>query len=503
MLLLCGIAASESHYVALNSQGSGNGSDPANARALTWLDTSSNWGTGAGKVSPGDTVHLCGTFSVPAGTTVVTVHGSGTQGNEITILFEEDAVMTAPFFGGTETMNGGAINANCRDYIIIDGGTNGLIESTQNGSPGSFPYTESNIGVHFIRCNHCEVKNLTINNIYQATNNEVPVSTSSMGVSICGGNDIRANNNCISYVGHGCRISMMDTSGIYVYNNTIVRAGAAVFCGISNDGLSGDNVQIYNNRIFDTSDWGYNDGIKFFGRSKTKDPFTGIKVYNNHIGPNISHPGHPATAWILIDQGWMVEPEVYNNLLIGDSQDNVGNGYITVGGNGHASGFTLIQNSKIYNNTIVSAYPNSDICILLNKWATGHRIYNNVAHFEGPLYSIYMNDAQVDIADSNNNCWYSDTSVAFYDNGNSTSYSLSAWQSATGFDLLSINSDPSLDALYKPSTSSSPIVDIAKALGQGYVAFDMEGVGRPWGSDWDIGAYEYSTDPPDGLTLDY
>lgn len=497
LIFACQISASELHYVALNAQGSGNGSSPDNAHSLDWLNTASNWGTMPGQIGPGDFVHLCGTFAVQAGTSVVSILGSGTEGNNITIVFEEDAILTAPYFGGTATGTGGAIYAHSHDYIVIDGGVNGIIESTDNGSTGSFTYTEGNIGVNFTRSDHCQVTNITIRNLYQARNNENPTSTDSIGVSICACNDTHASNNNITAVGHAFRIGMQNTAAVYVHDNTIFGIGTGIFAGLTGDGVTGDDVRFYNNRIYDTSNWGYNDGVKFFGRPTTKDPFTGIKVFNNIIGPNISHSGHPATAWILISNGWLVGPEVYNNLLIGDAEDNASNGYITVGGNGHSTGWTLEQNSKIYNNTIVSENLNTDICICFNKWSTGHNIYNNIAKFTGKLIAIHLNDTNTKVEYSDNNCFYSDTDLVFHDG--SSNLTLTEWRTLFLIDFNTISSDPILDANNKPFDNSSPVVNSGKALGQGYIDLDIEGVLRPWGDGWDMGAYEYCTEPPDNL----
>ena len=66
-------------YVAQTASGSDSGVDCANAHALDWFSAAANWTTteaSDGLVGPGDTVHLCGTFTGTAGQTILTIPGS-------------------------------------------------------------------------------------------------------------------------------------------------------------------------------------------------------------------------------------------------------------------------------------------------------------------------------------------------------------------------------------------------------------------------------------------
>ena len=127
-LVLAGIVANvagaaENIYVTQSAAGSNTGVDAANAHSLSWVNDSSNWGAGADKVSPGDTVHLVGTF-----TSQLAVQTGGSAGNVITIYFEQNAKFSAA------TWPNGAIRVAGKNYITIDGGSNGLIECTANGT---------------------------------------------------------------------------------------------------------------------------------------------------------------------------------------------------------------------------------------------------------------------------------------------------------------------------------------------------------------------------------
>src|ERR1022692_300255 len=96
-----GICEASDIYIAQNATGGNTGTDCADAHAYTFFNTSGNWASSptAGKISPGTTVHLCGTFTGTAGTNELTTQGNGTSGHPITIQFESGALMQAPYWG--------------------------------------------------------------------------------------------------------------------------------------------------------------------------------------------------------------------------------------------------------------------------------------------------------------------------------------------------------------------------------------------------------------------
>src|SRR5580692_9611362 len=81
-------------YIAQTPLGMGTGTDAADALAVGFFNTSSNWsgtpGT-AGEISPGDTVHLVGTI-----TTELDAQAGGTAGNVLMILFEPGCRLSTP-----------------------------------------------------------------------------------------------------------------------------------------------------------------------------------------------------------------------------------------------------------------------------------------------------------------------------------------------------------------------------------------------------------------------
>jgi len=130
LLALPASASLTNVYIAQSSAGSADGTSCANAYAVTFFNTSGNWGSGSSQIGPGTTVHLCGTFTFSAGATALTFNGSGTSGNPITLLWESGAVLQAPYFSAATF----GINGNGASYVVINGGTNGVIQNTANGT---------------------------------------------------------------------------------------------------------------------------------------------------------------------------------------------------------------------------------------------------------------------------------------------------------------------------------------------------------------------------------
>jgi len=86
------------------------------------------------------------------------VDTAGTNGNPVTIKFETGAKLSAPYWSAN-----GAIALTSKDNVVIDGGTNGIIENTDNGTGKT--YVAASAGVSTSLCNNLEIKNLTIQNM--------------------------------------------------------------------------------------------------------------------------------------------------------------------------------------------------------------------------------------------------------------------------------------------------------------------------------------------------
>lgn len=162
-------------YYAASSAGANNGTSCANAYAYNdgtngW-DVSGNQGSGK-LIAPGTTVHLCGTITIAANTAGLIVLASGTSGSPITIKFETNAILQSPQFnggvdgpsGGSYSPGGGIQNSGGYQYIIVDGGSNGIIQNTANGA--GLTYDTCSVGID-MEGDYNIIRNLHILNIYQ------------------------------------------------------------------------------------------------------------------------------------------------------------------------------------------------------------------------------------------------------------------------------------------------------------------------------------------------
>lgn len=477
----------EDIYFASVQTGNGSGDSCSNAKAYTTI----TWGEGVGRIGPGDTLHICGRITLDAGGgPVINVGVNGTEQDPITIKFEKDAVLQAPYFGGAT--NKGAINITNHDWIIIDGGTNGIIRNTDNG--GNLTYQRKSYGIVLSNAHNCIIKNLTISKLYDAKDD----GTEDTRISIEGGSDnyiraiyasncnnLRIYNNNINSAGWAITVSGSAHYGLYIYNNTITDISAAIV--LASGGLF-SNINIYSNKISDNSQWSYNDGIKFFAESEVyTHEFSGVKIYNNYMEKLCSGGVYGATSFILMDQARHTSPEIYNNVLVGTASDNCANGYITIGNHTNEQVGRDID-AKVYNNTIIKTFAGLDIIFLITKKGRNVKLLNNIVKAVGNTYVTALNDAYCSGISDFNNYWTTSGTLAF-----------GITEGAN-----SIIADPLLTSDYKLQYNS-PGVNTGSSEVNSVLNTDKEGNPRPNGSGWDIGAYEYVESneprPPQNLRI--
>src|ERR1700740_977135 len=145
LIARAGVSASDV-YLAQSSVGSANGADCADARTVSgasWL--------------AGNTYHLCGTI-----TSQVTPGANGSASSHITILFEANAKISMPAI--PDYAGGGGINLAGRQFIDIDGGSNGIIESTSNGTSKTSHI--NSVGIDVDATNNVTIHNIVFQNLF-------------------------------------------------------------------------------------------------------------------------------------------------------------------------------------------------------------------------------------------------------------------------------------------------------------------------------------------------
>jgi hypothetical protein len=529
MCILASSAFAEDFYIAQNSAGGDTGANCSNAHSVAWFNTSGNWGAGAGKITAGDTVHLCGTFSATNNASpMLTFQASGSAGSPITVVFETGAKLEAYYWGAS-----GAISMNAKSYITIDGGTtcgqvdrvktacNGLIRNTKAGSSGltcpdgnACAYVLGNTTNSSLISNSgtfsgIEIKNLHIGPAYTRRLNTNAEGMSTTAVMMYSGtpNGVSIHNNIIEgsgkniLIGNGGSSSLGHLGGYQIYNNDISNMCWGI--GIGFGGATGtyvDNIQIHHNEIYDWRWAGDNFGanvchangmMMFIGWGDYSPSYIGdntSNVYSNYLHGSLSGdiPSTSASGFISGQDNYGPVNE-FNNIVI----DNA-----TLYNGGSAAIYHQAQGSggqKIYNNTVVRAAGN---CINAGNYREADFgkpiIRNNICKTTGFLQTYNATPGGF-ITDYN--IYTGDTSAyVMYNLGSGyNAVSLSSWKSTYGQEMHGITSNPNLDGNYKPQ-ASSPVIGAGvnlTSLGIAPLNYDRAGVARPSSGAWSIGAYEY------------
>ncbi|HXM96131.1 MAG TPA: hypothetical protein VOA64_18065 [Candidatus Dormibacteraeota bacterium] len=510
------LSASSAHandiYVAQNSTGAGNGAGCADARSVAWFNNSTSWGTAANQIGPGTTVHLCNTFTGAAGSTMLTVQGSGTSGNPITIKFESGALLTAPYWAGA---GGGAINMANQGYIVIDGGTpcgtsgtcNGVIQDTGNGT--GLTYQLASYGIEGSKCNNCEYKNLGIYNIYVHTGlgNEID-QTSMQAIHVANSANVTIDNCTFHDIGWavGGIVENYD-----IYNNYVYNFDHGIAYGVASG--SHGTVAIHNNHFGSMTAWDntansyHHDSIHIWG-GQPAGTISGVWIYNNLFDGD---PGRNVNAYVFLEQA-VSNAVVFNNVMISPSNRTFPT-EICLGNKGSS----ISQNNQAFNNTILggsyaagTALQNS-----LQSGTIGPAAINNIIQGQNVVIN-YGNSADTSTTPCSSpggsvtGCilsnMYEDVAAAggsynafgFHGtNGTTLAWWRAALPAGTGQDAgaqLMLAAAMKLDSTGHPM-SGSPVIGTGTNLTSLCtgplvpLCKDKDGNSRPASGVWDVGAY--------------
>lgn len=509
-VLFCLISLSalcEDIYVADQTAGGDTGANCANAHSVSWFNTLGNWGAGAGKISAGDTVHLCGII-----TNAAIIQAAGTVGSPITLLFESGCIFSNLAWGMPYT---GGANDHTRDPIhmasitlhdfIIDGGANGLITASDNGAGKTF--TNSVNGVHLPTCTgNVEVKNLNITNLYfrfQGVTNDL---ASGQGVVMQGHMTNCSVHNCtVSMIGNGL-VVFWDTgtsTNIQIYSNNVSLCSWGIAHAAQNASAINIDSKIFKNRIdhFENSLGNVDnhlDGI-FCYTTIASQGCTNLQIYQNSIGPNIAGTNLTAaggSSSILINDpphiaglqpgtSSFVNLKVFNNLLTATNYGNWADGFVSVQGDPY----------YVFNNTYISWHAGFVLTVYSGQGYYFNNLSSNVveiAQAGGGAYSGV-------ITNSDYNVMYGMTTFKGWSGG------LGAWSDWTNTfghfsDKNGTTNMPALDANYVPLASDT----VARGRGTNLFTLatnDYYGNARPSSGAWVVGAFENTNNAADSAVI--
>lgn len=515
-------ASATNIYIAQNTAGAANGADCADAKPVSFFNNAGNWGSGSNQIGPGTTVHLCGTFTGAPGSTMLTIQGSGASGSPVTILFEPGAVLQAPYWGGDPYSGGpGAIVCNEQSYITIDGGTNGVVKNTANGT--GMTYQNPSTGVYVSSCPYFTISgSLTISPIYVHREGDAKLSGSALWVqssdhfSISGAT--LENAFVPLNIGFGSGSAAVTSGKI---SNNVIDHGCHLFVvGDETGNSSASGVSIVANTIGPhNQEWAdpaagcHQDGL-FLQSSNSGSAISNFFVYDNLVQTDMcsdrSYSANNCTSPFFIS-GVINSSTIFNNVIRYTTTTGGWEGMIRLDAiSGNQS------NDAFYNNTFdengagggqscdcaaikftSDHYSQSGMVVANNIFLNGDNFHAALMTSDG---SFSAKLSQV------NNNDYSGYSNVAYQGSTGTTFTLGSWQAA-GWDANSASANPLLTAAYILGPTSS-ILNLGRNLTQlGITPLDSDraGTSRPSAGPWSPGAYQsggttQAPAPPLGLT---
>ena len=491
---LCG----EDIYVAQSSRGLSTGATVETAQSVEFFNDRRNWNSPekvSGKIGPGDIVHLVGTI-----TSRLIVNASGIEGSPITILFEPNAVMSSPAWP-----NDGAISIPMKGntpqgYITISGGTNGMIENTDNGT--NLGHHVNSTGIWLNEAHHVSIRGLTIQNLYlRATpgpdQHAYGVCVKALGNGIVSGATEVTVSHCLFhdawigyFIAYGTFWSRFDYSFCTVYNCNW--GGIAGDIGKSS---SMEGLRVHDNIFRDWSRWddqtivNLNHHNGFYGWAVSGGVLHDVALYNNRIGP---HFGTRATSGLYCS-GDIGRVLIYNNLFTESGpKDAPADGLIYICANMGTAGSRI----GIFNNTFIGDGVGTAITLSggLGPQRTLFEVRNNVACKLATFIAVYEN-LNSRLLSNNNLCYHltpngtSPGELAFSTSPTDSAHfsTFKEWQKL-GYDANSQIADPDFEAEFQPRLTS-PVLFKGENL-SAFFSTDIDGKARPTSGAWDLGAFQ-------------
>ena len=404
--------------------------------------------------------------------------------------------MTAPYWSGS------AININGNSYVVVDGGTNGTIQATANGTNLANHQDNGicvNNGTPAGNSIDITVQNLTCSNLYVDASPADNGGEDTYGIDIWNTSDLVIQNNTLHDMKWGIRNSY-GVGGTYsnlaVTGNNIYNMDHGWFATDSSSSGSAvmSNFYVYGNTLGSMTSWdntlnnNHHDGFHL-NTNSSSTRFTNVFLYNNYFNGD---PGANANAgFFSYPSGVAAETGIYvfNNVFVNTSAGHCwANGPVGLSG---------VGDSMVMNNTFVSGTTTcKDNGLIYENGGTGVTYYNNI-HQNIANAAVYVTSGTT-ISAIDYNDYYQSASW-FFANWYST---LPNWESAVGGDAHSTTGVPKLSSSYHLSDKSSAAWQTAKNLyamcngqpnpGLGALCIDKAGVTRQQTGSWDMGAYEDS-----------
>lgn len=512
-------AHAEDLYIAQAAAGAGTGANCGNALAYTFFNSSGNWGAGAGKISPGDTVHICGTVT-GSGTSVnaLTFQGSGTPGNVITLHFEPNAKLSNPAWPDSPP---GAIDIpDNLAWLTIEGDktcgyvnfvevpcTEG-IEDTNNGN--QLGLQQASAAIYGRPVSHVTVRNLFISNLY--VQNTAGAHGNQYGDAVhLGGDSNLIYNLEVHDTFQGPTIDYyVGSTNAEIRNLWIYRANWGITGSGHQTNAHMNIFKVHDNDISAWDNWDdpgnccHHNGIFFQEQGASGTGIDGLQIYKNFLHGNT---GGFMTGQVFLDcenVGSYCYPgaQVFTNIFQ-VSANGPANGQLTMGGQ--------LYTVAAYSNTFYNTSNFGSRCI---QWtAVKLTSYDNVFFNCGQTY-FDQSGSGITAADYNTYWNSSFMGPGAFDNACGTAPACSAgfasWKMSTGFDAHGQAANPNLTNTCSTSSSCVPnagssvilFANNLTSLGITPLNTDLYTVSRPGGIvKWDGGVAQFAAGGSPAVSL--
>lgn len=286
-------------YIAQTTRGNGAGTRCGNAHGVAWFNDPANWAPSSGRIRPGAVVRLCGTIS-----TALVMRGSGRSGRPITIYWQRKARLSSPDWNG-----GPAIDTRQQHFLTLDGGVNGVIQATGQGTALRYQGISSQ-GIYALGCTGCTIENLTIENLYRHTSAaDTSVDQTLDDGIVFSGSYLKIADNRIHDVGWGLFSRWATADGHdRIYGNDIYHIDHGF--AASATGTIGP-MFFYRNHIHDMANWDarssdgglpyHHDGLHCYGPVGGPAPtYHGFYIYDNRFDGTV---GRDAPTGMIFMEG--------------------------------------------------------------------------------------------------------------------------------------------------------------------------------------------------------
>jgi hypothetical protein len=342
------------------------------------------------------------------------------------------------------------------------------------------------------------------------------VSSNARGIIAINSSNLNIENCSLEIYGnHAIVISVDPTSphsNIIINKNVFSNSANFIEIGLTTAGpFSLENLTVSNNIFRDSKSnllgGDHGDGIHIFCKNNAPR-LKNVRIHNNRWTGNFGSIDDISTNTAQIYFEDSVDGGlIFNNIFSFENRSTNFKGYL------YSPAFIAIygsRNIKIFNNNLVSdAIANAtDGALSGVRLSGGHssmceniEIKNNI--FSKPRLGIIIDSICKNIISDFN--FFSPRAEGYIGAVDSSFKTIKNWQ-ALGYDLNSKSGDPNFISLEVPFNlkvkPNSDVIDTGINIGEEF-KFDIEGSKRPYGTNWDIGAYEFvgSITPPTGLKV--